>query len=146
LSLVARHAGHATATQCSRYLLLERRESQARYMALSFLAAADECVARAEAFARARLDGELSMAELAGAAGLAPRTFARRVQKVTGLSPIRFLQRLRIETATNLIETTRLPIEEISRRVGYADPSALRRVMLREGVRPGSLRRAAPTR
>lgn len=143
LSLTARFAGPSLADRCARYLLLEERRSQSRYMALSFLAAADEGVARAEAWARVRLDQDLKIADLAAAAGLAPRTFARRVEKVCGMSPIRFVQRLRIEAATDLIETTRLPVEEIARRVGYADPSALRRIMQRDGgLRPSSVRRA----
>ncbi len=143
LNLVARFAGADVADRCSRYMLLDERRSQSRYMALGYLAGADEKVARAEAWARAHLSEDMSINALASAAGLAPRTFARRVEKVTGLSPIRFLQRLRIEAATDLIETTRLPVEEVARRVGYADPSALRRIMQREsGLRPGSLRRS----
>lgn len=143
LNLTARSAGPSLAAGCARYLLLEERRSQSRYMALSFLAAADEGVAKAEAWARTRLDQDLKIADLAAAAGLAPRTFARRVEKACGMSPIRFLQRLRIEAATDLIETTRLPVEEIARRVGYADPSALRRIMQRDGgVRPSHVRRA----
>jgi len=143
LSLVARFAGAAVADRCSRYLLLDERQSQSRYMALSYLAAADERVARAEAWARAHLSQEIAIGDLASSAGLAPRTFARRVERVTGLSPIRFLQRLRLEAATDLIETTQLPFDEIARRVGYADPSALRRIIHREtGGRPGAIRRA----
>ena len=144
LSLVARLAGASLAARCSRYLLMDERRSQSRYMALSYLAAADDQVARAEAWARGRLDQDLKVADLAAAAGLAPRTFARRVEQAAGLSPIRFLQRMRIEAATDLIETTRLSVEEIARRVGYADPSALRRIMQREGGRqPSHVRRAS---
>lgn len=144
LSLVAVHGGPALANQCSRYLLLDQRRSQSRYMALSFLAAADETIARAETWARSRLAEDLSTGDLAAAVGLAPRTFARRLERVTSLSPVRFLQRLRLEAATDLIETTRLPVEEIAARVGYADPSTLRRLMLRDtGLRPRDLRAAA---
>lgn len=144
LSLVARLAGASLAARCSRYLLMDERRSQSRYMALSYLAAADDHVARAEAWARGRLDQDLRVADLAAAAGLTPRTFARRVERAAGLSPVRFLQRMRIEAATDLIETTRLPVEEIARRVGYADPSALRRIMQRDGgLRPSHVRRAS---
>lgn len=140
LHIVARHGGAALAERCSRYLLLDQRRSQSRCMALSFLAAADERVARAEAWARGRFDQDLSVDDLA-AAGLAPRTFARRLIKVTGLSPIRFLQRLRVEAARELIETSRMPVEEVAVRVGYADPSALHRIMDRDlGVSPSHVR------
>jgi len=146
LNLLARFAGAAVAERCSRYLLLDERPSQSRYMALGFLSASDERVARAQAWAIAHLSEDLSVHDLAAASGLAQRTFARRVERVTGLSPIRFLQRLRIEAATDLIKTTKLSIEEVARRVGYADPSALRRIMQRDaGVRPGGVRRTAAT-
>src|SRR5579872_261932 len=99
LSLVARHADAALADHCSRYLLLDQRRSQSRYMALGFLASVDPQIARAEAWARDRLDDDFTMDELATAAGLAPRTFARRVRQATGLSPVRFVQRLRVDAA-----------------------------------------------
>ena len=105
------------------------------------LVAADEPVRRAQAWARDRLEAGLTVDDLAAAAGLAPRTFSRRIERVTGLSPVRFLQRLRVERAVELIETTRLPFEEIARQVGYAEPSTLRRLLRKDGgVGPRELR------
>ena len=141
LSIVARHAGVRLADQCARYLLLDQRRSQSRYMALGFLAAADERVARAEAWAHKRLGKEFKVDDLAAAAGMSPRSFARRVERATGLSPVRFLQRLRVERAMELLETSRLPFDEIARQVGYAEPSTLRRLIRRNGgERPRELR------
>ncbi|WP_410712189.1 helix-turn-helix domain-containing protein [Bradyrhizobium sp. BEA-2-5] len=48
------------------------------------------------------------------------------------MSPIQFVQRIRIETARSLLETTRLSVEEIAGKVGYAEPSTLRRLIRRE--------------
>lgn len=143
LALVTQHGGAALAEQCARYLLLDGRPSQARYMALGFLAAQDASVARAERWAQSQLASGVTVDALAEAAGLAPRTFARRVARATGLSPVRFLQRLRVERAVELLETTSLSVEEIARRVGYAEPTTLRRLLHREaGGTPRSLRRA----
>lgn len=147
LAIVARRAGASLADACARYLLLDRRRSQSRYMALGFLAAADEHVARAERWARKRLGEGFTVDELAAAAGLSPRTFARRVERAVGLSPVRFLQRLRVERAVELIETTKLPLDEIARRVGYAEPSTLRRLIARSGLgAPRRLRVSGSTR
>jgi transcriptional regulator GlxA family with amidase domain len=129
LSLVTRHGGAQLADECARYLLLDERRSQTRYMALGFLSASNPAVAKAEAWARARLEHMFSVDEMAAAAGLSPRTFARHVERATGLSPVRFVQRLRAERAIELIETTHLPIDEVARRVGYSEPSTLRRVL-----------------
>jgi len=132
LSLVTRHAGTRLAEQCARYMLLEQRTSQARFMAISFLAASDDRIRRAENWARRRLGESFSISDVAAAAGLAPRTFARRLERVTGLSPVRFVQRLRMERALELLETSRHSFEEIAWQVGYAEPSTLRRLLRRD--------------
>jgi transcriptional regulator GlxA family with amidase domain len=137
LSVIARHGDAALAERCARYMLLEARASQARYMAISFLSGADERISRTERWLAERLDENISVAAMADAAGLAPRTFARRLERITGLSPVRFLQRLRVERAIELLETTRLSFDQIAARVGYAEPSALRRLLRRNGA-PGA--------
>jgi transcriptional regulator GlxA family with amidase domain len=82
------------------------------------------------------------MDELAAAVSLTPRTFARRLASVCGLSPVRFAQRIRVEAAERLLETTRLSVDQVARRVGYAEPSTLRRLIRREARRsPAQLRR-----
>lgn len=141
LALVARHCGARTADGCARFLLLDARRSQSRYMALGFLAAQDAAVARAGRWARERLSTGVTVEALAHAADMAPRTFARRVARATGLSPVHFLQRLRVERAVELLETTELSVEAIARAVGYAEPTTLRRLLRRElGGRPRELR------
>jgi transcriptional regulator GlxA family with amidase domain len=60
------------------------------------------------------------------------------------LSPIGFVQRLRVETAVQLLRTTRLSLDEVGLRVGYSDSNALRRLIRREtGTTPRELRRAS---
>lgn len=131
VGLVARYAGAEVADACARRMVLDERRSQVPYMAIGLLAAGDETVARAAAWARTRLKEAVGVTDLAAAAGVAPRTFARRVARATGLSPIQFLRQLRMERAVELIETTRLSFDEIAYQVGYADPSTLRGVLRR---------------
>jgi len=60
----------------------------------------------------------------------------------TGLSPIKFVQRLRIEEAQRRLEQTSAPIDEISWEVGYEDAAAFRRLFKRIArVTPGAYRR-----
>lgn len=134
LALVARHAGSDIAADCARYLVVDERRSQLPYMAISLLAASDVHVAQAEGWARSRLHEGIRVEDLSAAVGMAPRTFARRVEGATGLSPVRFLQRLRIERALELMATTRASLEAVSHQVGYAEPSTLRRLLRAEGV------------
>jgi len=74
----------------------------------------------------------LRIPAVARAAGTSPRTLARKLARATGLSPLRFVQRLRAEHAVHLLETTDAPFDEVARQVGYAEPAALRRVLRRE--------------
>lgn len=142
LHLVARFAGPAVARQTARALLLDRHPSQAPYMALRYLTTDDAVVRRAEAWARAHLADGFDIATLARRAGASPRTLARRLDAALGLSPVGFVQRLRVEAAVHLLETSRLSLDEISARVGYADASTLGRLVRREtGLSPREVRR-----
>lgn len=134
LSLVARHAGGSLAELCSQRLLMADQPSPARFMAANYLATSDERVAAAERWAVERLEDSFAVEDLAEAAGLTSRTFARRLHRATGLSPVRFVQQLRVRRALDLLRTTRLPFDEIARRVGYSEPSTLRRLFRREGA------------
>lgn len=144
LAVVAKFAGSGLAKACANYLLLDDRRSQAPFMAITYLAGQDPKVATAESWVRKNVSRDFGVGELAKAMALTPRTFARRVSAVCGMSPIQFIRRIRIETARFLLETTRLPVEEISRQVGYADSSTLRRLMRRDTrLSPADFRRSA---
>ncbi|HMM91744.1 GlxA family transcriptional regulator [Bradyrhizobium sp.] len=144
LAIVGRFAGPGLAQACANYLLLEERRSQAPFMAISYLAGQDERIGKAERWVRDNIARDFAIEELAAAVALAPRTFARRMAATCGVSPIQFVQRIRLETARFLLETTRLPVDEIARRVGYAEPSTLRRLIRRDTKHaPGHFRPAA---
>lgn len=143
LTLISRHAGSELADACARYMLLDDRRSQMPYEALQLLASTDERVARAEAWARPRLVETITVEQLADAAGMTSKSFARCVERVTGFTPIRFLQRMRVEAATQLVQSTQLSMEDIARKVGYADASTLQRLLKREGRSARMLRASA---
>ncbi len=132
LSIVARFAGPALARQCSRVLLLDTHASQAPYMAVEHLRADDRTVRRAEAWVRAHLEEVIAIPALARRLGTSPRTLARRLEAAIGLTPLAFVQRLRVESAVHLLRTSKLSLSEIAARVGYSDAGALRRLIQRE--------------
>ena len=73
---------------------------------------------------------------------LAERTFKRRFTAATGLAPLAYVQRLRVEDAKRRLERTDDPIDEISWRVGYEDAAFFRRVFKRTtGMAPGAYRK-----
>jgi len=73
---------------------------------------------------------------------LAKRTFKRRFVTATGLTPIAYVQRLRIEDAKRRLERTDVSVDEISWRVGYEDAAFFRRLFKRTtGLAPGAYRK-----
>lgn len=80
--------------------------------------------------------------EMRRRSGLPERTFARRFAAATGMTPISYVQRLRIEEAKLRLERTDTPVERIAWDVGYEDPAAFRRLFRRVvGLAPGGYRR-----
>lgn len=73
---------------------------------------------------------------------LSQRTLNRRFKKATGLSPVQYLQQIRLDKAKELLKTTNLSISEVADRVGYSDNayfSALFRRLV--SLSPGEYRR-----
>jgi transcriptional regulator GlxA family with amidase domain len=63
--------------------------------------------------------------------GLSRRTFNRRFKSATGHAPLDYVQRLRIEEAKQILETTDHPVEAIAGEVGYGDAVSFRRLFKR---------------
>lgn len=92
------------------------------------------------------LDNHFSVAnpvqEMIKLSRLAERTFKRRFADATGLTPIAYVQRLRVEDAKRRLERTQTPIDEISWQVGYEDSAFFRRLFKRTtGLSPGAYRK-----
>lgn len=75
---------------------------------------------------RANLAGGWSVSQMAHAAAMSERTFVRRFKAVTGSTPGEWMTGVRIEEARRLLEETTLPVEEITRLVGFGSPATLR--------------------
>lgn len=145
LALVARHGSAALARDCARYLLLDQRMSQSRYAIAAHLAQQTPVMQRADRWIRKRLAEPITLDALAGALHMTPRTVTRHFAAAVGQSPIRYVQRLRVEQAVLMLETSNESLDTIAANVGYADASMLRRLLLRERkVTPGMLRAKAP--
>lgn len=62
------------------------------------------------------------VSELAHASGMSPRTFGIAFAKVTGLSPKQFLNRLRLEMASELLRLGIYNVSEVADRFGFSSP------------------------
>ena len=131
LFLIERYAGSAIAEDCRRFLMADSRPSQLPYMSVATLVAGDPALQQAELFLRCNIRRQVSQGELAEAAGMGARSFARRLTRVTAMTPSAFAQTIRVTEAIRLARRSTLSHDEIAARVGYADSTALRRTMKR---------------
>jgi len=69
---------------------------------------------------------DLSLAEVAAAAGMSTRTLNRRFREQLGTTPLQWLHRARIRRAQYLLEATRYPVDRIAGEVGFGSPTAFR--------------------
>jgi transcriptional regulator GlxA family with amidase domain len=144
LYLVARHVD-ATAAQASArfYAFQWHLEGLAPYTVFSPTTDhGDAVIADVQRWIAGNAAVARPVEEMRGRSGLPARSFARRFRAATGLSPIGYVQRLRIEEAKRRLERTQTPVERISWEVGYEDPAAFRRLFRRiVGLSPGVYRR-----
>jgi AraC family transcriptional regulator len=100
--------------------------------------------ARVMELVQQRLADELSLDDLAAAAGLSRFHFLRRFKNTLGVTPLRFVLEQRTAAARRLLEDTSLPLAEVASAVGFSSQSHLCAAMRRfAGLTPGQWRRAA---
>lgn len=94
------------------------------------------------AYLETRLDEPLRLEDLAARSHISVSTLLRRFKKATGLTPIDFLVRLRLEKARRMLRETRMPITEISYQTGFSDSNYFARQFRKNiGMSPGEYRR-----
>lgn len=133
LKLVAQAAGEPVAQQTARMMNVDaERQSQAPYVSLALMERPrSSLLERADRIINQSLHRELPVAELAGALGTSERSLLRHFRAHYGMGPLEHIQRLRVERAKALLETTRLSAEEVCERVGYRDVSSFRKLFKR---------------
>ncbi|GAB2664792.1 AraC family transcriptional regulator [Nocardia goodfellowii] len=101
-------------------------------------------VARAVAAMHADPGQEWTVAALARVALASRSGFAARFQAATGLTPGRYLTKLRVERAQRLLSESDMSIATVARRLGYRSETAFGRAFRRQtGHTPSQWRRVA---
>lgn len=134
LALVEEDLGSPIALKVARELVmyLRRPGGQSQYSAALAAQVADRkqiedvCTWVLDNFAR-----ELPVDRLAEKAGMSPRNFARQFVKETGVTPARFVERLRIEAARRRLEESPDKLEKVASDCGFGTVQSLRRSFVR---------------
>jgi transcriptional regulator GlxA family with amidase domain len=141
LAMVEEDVGYATALSLARFLVLflKRTGGQSQF-SVELNRQMHDTRGRFDdlhAWIRKNIDGDLSVPELASAANMSPRNFARVYRRETGESPAHAIEAFRVEAARRLLESSQDSIQRIAVRVGFGDDERMRRAFLKAyGVSP----------
>jgi transcriptional regulator GlxA family with amidase domain len=145
LALVEQDLGREAALTIARHLVLflRRPANQSQFSATLAAQAPQRGPLRdVQRFAVENLAEDLSVQALAERAHMSPRHFARSFRSETGITPARYVERLRMEAARRALEDTREPLGMVAASCGFGTPETMRRTFLRAlGVGPAEYRR-----
>jgi transcriptional regulator GlxA family with amidase domain len=134
LALVEEDFGRDVAVNVARVLVLylKRPGNQSQFSNVLMHQTVDhEPIQNIQNWIIDHLDEELSVETLAERALMSPRNFARVFLRETGITPAKYIEKVRLETARRRLEESRLTIDEISSECGIGSADGLRRLFLR---------------
>ena len=144
LYLIARYAGSTAAQTVARFFALQwHQDGLAPYIVFEgHMDHGDSEILAAQQWLETHFSVASPVEEMIKRSSLAESTFKRRFANATGLTPINYVQRLRIEEAKRRLERTEASIDEIGWQVGYEEPAFFRRLFKRTtGLTPGAYRK-----
>lgn len=130
LSLVHQHSP-SLADLVARYLLIGARSSQASFAIPTALAQHDPQMSAFERWVRENLARPIQISAAAEAIGMSERSLQRLTAATMGMSPIEFVNEVRLDHATFLLRTTKLSVDAVAGRVGFQNSSTLRSLIRR---------------
>jgi transcriptional regulator GlxA family with amidase domain len=140
LSLVEEDFGRKTALSVARRLVLylKRPGGQTQFSThLRAQMAVDGPLGQLLAWLEENVHLKVKVEELADRAAMSPRNFARTFVRETGMTPARYIDRIRLERAIHLLEDTSHRIETVALESGFASAEQLRRTFQRHmGITP----------
>lgn len=134
LGLVREYLGEEVATGTARLLLAASHEDgQGAFR--QWVAPhehGDTVIARGQAWLEANFTQAFDLEQFAAVLSLAPRTLMRRFKQATGMAPLQYQQRLRVEAAKAALESSQAAVNQVVWQTGYEDVSSFQRLFKRE--------------
>jgi transcriptional regulator GlxA family with amidase domain len=134
LTLVEEDHGHETALRIARFLVmfLVRPGGQAQYShMLSHQAITSQPLRELQVWMLQHLREPLTVESLAERIGMSARHFTRVCLRETGMNPGQFVDRMRVEAAQQVIDSSSRGLKEIADSCGFQSADAMRRTFLR---------------
>jgi AraC-like DNA-binding protein len=106
----------------------------------------DPKIGRAIAAIHRNPGSDWSLEKLAGVACVSRSVFAGRFAQLVGISPARYVTRLRMEIACDWLRSDRATVAQVAERLGYDSETSFSRAFKRHiGIAPSQARRDGPS-
>lgn len=130
LHIISRYVSPDVAAYCSKVFLVDSgRRLQTPYMIYTTPRShGDNEIVKVQNWLEKNYSNNVSIDSVIDESALGKRTLLRRFKKATGDTPIEYLQRIRLENAKRILETTNKTFSEITWEVGYNDSSSFQRL------------------
>jgi transcriptional regulator GlxA family with amidase domain len=149
LALLEEDHGRDVAVSVARRLVLylKRPGGQEQFSSLLHLYGTEASLAgRLRPWLLRNLDRHLSIDLLASQVNMSVRNFTRVFMRETGITPAKFIERLRVDIARKYLEESDMSIESIGEKAGLGGQVSMRRTFLRHMlVSPADYRRTFRT-
>ena len=131
--LVEKFYDRETAIHCAKYFQIDLdRNLQAEFSIFNgHKKHNDDVILDSQTFMEENYQDKISIKKMAEELGVSRRNFDRRFIKATGLTPLDYVQRVKIEVAKKSFENSRKSVNEVMYEVGYNDTKAFREVFNR---------------
>ena len=133
LYLVEKFYDRKAAVYCAKYFQIDLdRNRQSEFLIFTgHKNHNDDVILSVQTFMEGNYQDKTSIEDLCVKFGLSRRSFDRRFIKATGLRPLDYLQRIKVEVAKKEFESSRKSVSEVMYKVGYNDTKAFREVFSR---------------
>lgn len=144
--IIERAIGRASAVKALR-IMIEEQPLPSRTLQpeqVVSVRSTDTVVHKAMLLLEQQLQSSATIEELCAPLGIGRRQLERRFQRDVGLAPAEYRQRLRLDRARWLLQTTDLEVTAVALECGFQDSANFARVVRKAtGVSPRELRQAA---
>lgn len=143
LHLIRTDHGAAVANEVARATVVPpfRDGGQAQYIPSPVPESATSTTATARNWALENLAAPITLHQLAAQQSMSQRTFTRRFRQESGVTPMQWLTRQRVERARQLLENTDRTVDRIATEAGFGTAASLRQhFQATLGVTPAAYR------
>ena len=137
--LIEKYYGREVAIKCSKVAEIEiDRFDQNQFMIFQGQKEhSDAAIGKVQEYIEKHYAENLSVEKLAGRAAISQRNFVRRFKRATNNTPIEYIQRVRIEAAKKMLESTTTTVQQTMYESGYQDDKSFRTIFKRySGLTP----------